>query len=103
MASVYGASQARPQPWDTPKDPDEEQDYSFNFDNEMATGESLLSVLATNADAGITIDSTVVSGNVVTYRVSGGTAGRRYKIACRFQTTSGRTVEYTGLLKVAQR
>jgi len=41
------------------------------------------------ADAGITIDNTMLIGNVVRVTLSGGTSGRSYKITVRLTTNAG--------------
>lgn len=61
------------------KQENEEIDYSIDFSSWIDSSETIGSFTVT-ADVGISLGSSQKSGNVVTFRVIGGSEGSRYRI-----------------------
>lgn len=84
------------------KDPSAVLDYVFDWTEWLATGETITDHTIT-ADTGITVDSSAKSDGKVTVWLSGGTAGKNYKVACKITTSAGRTDERTLWIRVVDR
>ena len=88
------------------KDPDAVLDYVFDWRDAsipwLAAGETIVGHTIT-ADTGITVDSSTESDGKVTVWLSGGTAGKNYKVACKITTSAGRTDERTLWIRVVDR
>jgi len=84
------------------KDPSAVLDYVFDWNEWLATGETITDHTIT-ADTGITVDSSTESDGKVTVWLSGGTAGQNYKVACKIVTSGGRTDERTLWIRVVDR
>ena len=84
------------------KDPSAVLDYVFDWNEWLATGETITDHTIT-ADTGITVGSSSESDGKVTVWLSGGTAGINYKVACLITTTAGRTDERTLWIRVVER
>lgn len=84
------------------KDPSAVLDYAFDWSDWLATGETISSHVIT-VDTGLTKDSDSEALGVVTVWLSGGTAGKNYKVACLIETSAGRTDERTIWIKVVER
>ena len=84
------------------KDPSAVLDYAFDWNEWLATGETITDHTIT-ADTGITVDSSTEDDGIVTVWLSGGTAGINYKVACKITTSAGRTDERTIWIKVVER
>lgn len=98
-----------------PKDPSDIKEYVFDFkgltngregaeEDYLDSGE-VISSHAVTVPEGITKDSSSVknSGSVVEVWLSGGTDNTQYAITCQVVTDSGRTYEFTGLVRVKNR
>jgi hypothetical protein len=81
------------------KDPSDVLDYTFDWTDFLATGETISSYTVT-PDTGLTKDSDSQASGVITYWVSGGTADSLYNVVCKIVTSAGRTVERTATFKV---
>ena len=84
------------------KDPSAVLDYAFDWTGWLAAGETITDHTIT-ADTGITVDSSTESDGKVTVWLSGGTAGKNYKVACKITTSAGRTDERTLWIRVVDR
>ena len=84
------------------KDPSAVLDYVFDWTEWLATGETITNHTIT-VDTGLTKDSSTESGGKVTVWLSGGTAGKNYKVACKITTSAGRTDERTLWIRVVDR
>ena len=84
------------------KDPSAVLDYAFDWNEWLATGETITDHTIT-ADTGITVDSSTEDAGKVTVWLSGGTAGIDYKVACLITTTAGRTDERSVVIQVENR
>lgn len=102
MSVTYGASRSAALRFTTPKDPSDVVVYSFDFTNELATGETLSTRTVTVA-SGLTNDADAISGNKVNVTLSGGVAGTDYTVLCQATTSTGRTLNVTGIVQVRQR
>ena len=95
------------------KDPDAILDYKFDWkaltngtgaSDWLVPAETIASHTIT-ADLGITVASSAITdtNTSVTVWLSGGTVGRKHKIACKIVTNVPRTDERTLIIEVAQR
>lgn len=84
------------------KDPDEVLDYTVDWSNWLATGETI-STSTFTPDAGITKDSETNGNTAGTVWLSGGTAGESYSVTNRITTTDSRTAERSFVIDVAER
>ena len=90
------------------KQPDEVITYAMDFSelldaNELSTTEALSSVSSVAATpSGLTLGSGSISGDRVTFSVSGGTDGETYRIAVKVVTSLGNTRIADGILKVKE-
>lgn len=79
------------------KDPQAILDYSVDWSDWL--GADTIATSTWSGDTGITIDSNTNSTTVATVWLSGGAAGRSYKLINKIVTAGGRTDERT--IKVA--
>ena len=84
------------------KDPDETLDYSVDWSEWLAVGETIVTSTWT-APTGITKGSDTKTTTVCTVWLSGGTAGLVYTVANKISTTSGRIAERSLFIEVQQR
>ena len=84
------------------KDPSAVLDYVFDWNEWLATGETITDHTIT-ADTGITVDSSTEDDGKVTVWLSGGTAGTTYRVECLIVTTAGRTDERSLWITVQER
>lgn len=84
------------------KDPNAVLDFGFDWEDWLATGETISSYEVT-VGTGITLASHTSNGTKITYWLSGGTAGTKYLASCKVTTTSGRTDERSAIISVTER
>jgi len=84
------------------KDPEAVLDYTFDWSDWLATGETISSYTVT-VPTGITKDSDSQADGVVTVWLSGGTAGTNYRVECKIVTSAGRTDERSIWIKAVER
>lgn len=88
------------------KQPSEIITYAMDFSelldaNELSTTEALASVTSVTASpSGLTLGSGSISGDRVTFSVSGGTDGTTYRIEVTVTTSTGNTRVADGMLVV---
>ena len=82
------------------KQPTETRTITFNFQPKLATGDALTGSATITVDSGITAAGTSRNGNIVTTRVSSGTAASDYRIECSCATTGGDTLELAATIEV---
>lgn len=85
------------------KDPDDIDDFSIDWANELASGETVSTVTATVASGDATVASSSVSGTKTIARVTGGTAGTSAGIRFRMTTSAGRQLDETLVIPIAGR
>jgi hypothetical protein len=85
-----------------PKDPEAVLDYTFDWTDWLAGISDTIST-KTIVGTGVTIDSSVQVGALVSVWVSGGTAGEVATVECKIVTTGGRTDERKIYLIVEER
>lgn len=83
------------------KDPDSSLDWSWEFSDWLATGDTISSYVVIS-EAGITKDSDSSDTTSVTVWLSGGTAGESYEVTVRATTSQGRTVDRTVSFSIAE-
>lgn len=83
-------------------DPEAILDYSFDWTQWLATGETIDTYTIT-VETGITLVSDAESDGVVTVWLTSGTVGQRYRIECLVNTSEGRTDERSFYVKVQNR
>jgi hypothetical protein len=84
------------------KDPDAVLNYLFDWSEWLAAGETIQSYVLTVA-TGLTLDTDSNTTTTVTAKLSGGTAGESYSVACRISTNASQTDERTITINVAER
>jgi len=84
------------------KDPDANLPYEWDWSAWLSDGETITAQTIT-ADPGITIGAPTEALGVVAVRISGGTAGTTYKVACRITTSGGNIDERTKRIMVRDR
>lgn len=75
------------------KYPPENKTITFEFADKLASGDSVSTIAAVTASAGISLGTPALSGSVVSVRVSGGTSGNDYTVTCQVNTTNGDLLE----------
>ena len=86
----------------SPKSPADVADYWIDWSNVLSTNESITSVSVT-VPSGITTTQNSFTNTMVAIRLSGGTAGTTYVIACTITTTNGETFSVKNRLLVEDR
>lgn len=95
------------------KTTEEAKTFAFDFSKEGAVvaGETLTVIEVEGSPSGLTIGTPAVttatfdgiaSGKAIKVRISGGTAGTTYELACRATTSGGDTLEIPGVLIVTE-
>ena len=87
------------------KDPDDILDYAFDWATWLATSETIASytlTVPTGLTEGSGATATSESSGVITYWISGGTAGQSYTIGCKITTSAGRVKEESMTLRIRQ-
>jgi hypothetical protein len=84
------------------KDPDASLPYEWDWAAWLSDGETITGTVIT-ADPGITVGAPSQAAGIVTVRVSGGTAGATYRVACRITTSGGNIDERTKKIMVRNR
>lgn len=85
--------------FETVKDPDATLDYVFNWTTYLGGADTISSV-AWTVGAGLTNVATSNTTTTATIRISGGTAGQDYEVACRVTLASGQIDERTLKIQV---
>jgi hypothetical protein len=76
------------------KDPNDVDDFGWDFTDLLATGETIATQQII-APVGITAAAPTEASGIVTARLSGGTLGVEYQVACRVTTSAGKTLDRT--------
>ena len=84
------------------KDPDASLPYEWDWAAWLSDGETITGTVIT-ADPGITVGAPSQAAGIVTVRVSGGTAGATYRVACRITPSGGNIDERTKKIMVRNR
>ena len=85
------------------KHPSEVIDYDFIFTDWLNARNDNVASFTVTADAGITASAGTHSSGVVKTYISGGTAGRSYKIACTVTSNSTPARVKRGVIRVRVR
>jgi hypothetical protein len=84
------------------KDPNAELDWQFNWSDWLAIGETISSA-SFAVDDGLTVNSTGHDDTLATIWVSGGTAGKVYRVTCHIVTSDSRTDDRSINIRVMER
>lgn len=84
------------------KDPSDVDDYGYDFAGELS-GEKIETATVSIAPSSLSAGPPVVTRSVVSVRLSGGNDGQSYRITYNIDTSSGRTLERSADLLVANR
>lgn len=84
------------------KDPDATLDYQWNWAAWLEVGETITTANVTVPD-GITLDSSTHADTTVTAWLSGGKAGKGYKVLCHIETNAGREDDRSIYIRVQDR
>ena len=82
------------------KDPNDVLDYVFDWSAWLDT--DTISTSTMTAETGITIDSDSNTTTTATVFLSGGTAGRTYRVTNRITTAGGRTKDKSMIIEVGE-
>jgi hypothetical protein len=85
------------------KDPAAILFHEMDWSSWLDEGETIDAETVTSSDAALIIDQVLEASGVVTWRVRGGAAGKRYTVTVRVETSDGRTDERSVTYRVAQR
>jgi hypothetical protein len=85
------------------KDPDAVLDYPVDWALWLADVSDTLSSHTVTADAGLTVDSSSISGTKVIAWLSGGTAGETYQVVYHVVTAAGREDDRSIFVKITER
>ena len=85
------------------KDPDDIDDFTLDWTNVLAVGETISLLTVTAVTAGITVSSSSNAGARTTARLTGGTAGTSYDVRYRITTSTGRQLDETLRIAVETR
>lgn len=85
------------------KDPQDELDYTFDWTDWLATGETISDYTVT-VPQGLTVGTgakaTSESSGIVTVWLSGGTLGEIYTLVCNIETNAGRKKDWSGKILI---
>jgi len=84
------------------KDPEAVLDYGFDWSDWLADGETI-STSTWTVPTGITKDSDSKTDTVTTIWLSGGTAGKSYRVTNHIVTSAGRQDDRSLIIKVMER
>lgn len=84
------------------KDPDAILDYTVDWSDWLATGDTISSV-ASSVQTGITRTTQTNTTTTHTIWLSGGTEGQEYEVTSRIDTAGGRTDERTIIIRVNEK
>ena len=76
-----------------PKDPDDTDDFTLDWANVLASGETISALAVAVISGGVTAASSSISGVLTTARVSGGSAGTDAVIRFRITTSTSRQLD----------
>jgi hypothetical protein len=85
------------------KDPDDIDDFTLDWTNILASGESISTLAVSVISGGVTISSSSISTVYTTARVSGGTAGTDAVIRYRITTSATRQLDESLTIHVETR
>jgi hypothetical protein len=97
----YAAADLQP-PQAEAKDPHADLPYSIDWTDWLAAGDTLASAVWT-VSSGLTKGTESLTSTAATVRLSGGTAGGTYLVACKVTTALGYTDERSFRLPCRQR
>jgi hypothetical protein len=88
------------------KQPSEVRQYTMDFANTLATGETISTITSVSIElrggglSDVTVYNEAVSGDTIVFWVSGGTDGQTHRIEIVVVTNVGQTIEGDGLLSI---
>lgn len=84
------------------KDPDAVLQYTFDW-TAWLTGSETLTDATVTADTGLDVSAVTNDTTAVTFTLSGGTVGERYKVVCHITTSAGQQNDDTLVVDVRDR
>lgn len=85
----------------TPKDPDDIDDFTWDWAKVLASGETITAFTALIVSGGLAVSGTPsISGTKTTARVTGGTAGQIGQVRGRITTSAGRQLDETAEFQI---
>lgn len=85
----------------SPKDPDDIDDFTWDWSSRLTTGETISTFTATVVDGAWAVSSSSISGETTIARMSGGAAGSTCSVRGRITTSSGRQLDCTIYVPIA--
>jgi len=83
-----------------PKDPDDIDDFGFDWRRRLVTGETIAAFTPAVVAGDAVIDDSDISGTVTIARLSAGTDGTTAEVRFRITTSAGRQLDETGRISV---
>lgn len=78
-----------------PKDPDDADDFAFDWAIRLADGETITTFAAAVVTGTVTVGAATFSGSRTIVRLTGGTIGEKIQIRYRITTSTGRQLDET--------
>lgn len=85
------------------KDPDDTDDFTLDWTNVLASGETISTLTVTVVSGGVTVGSSSILTVYTTARVSGGTAGTDAIIRYRIVTSTARQLDESLMIHLEAR
>jgi hypothetical protein len=87
-----------------PKDPDDSDNFAFDWANRLTTGETISTCAASVTAGDVSVSGSVtISGSVTTVRLTGGTNGTTADVRLRMTTSAARQLDETMRIQVRTR
>lgn len=85
------------------KDPDDTDDFTLDWTNVLATGETISTLAVSVTSGGVTVASSSISGVLTTARITGGSAASDAVIRYRITTSTSRQLDESLTIHVEAR
>lgn len=86
----------------TPKDPNDIDDITWQWNNRLTTGETISTFTAVVVSGDITVSTSSISGTNTIARITGGTANTPASVRGRIVTSTARQLDWTVALYVRE-
>lgn len=83
-----------------PKDPDDIDDFTLDWANRLASGETIATFAAAVVAGTVTVSATSTSGATTIARITGGAAGETATVRYRIVTSAARQFDETATILV---
>ncbi len=87
------------------KNPTSYADYTFDWEDWLEPGESLVEanwLIHPREIGGLSLDNSVTDGTETALYVSGGISGRQYQLSCQATTSEARIVDRSFIMRIEE-